>query len=282
MESNELSKLSALSHEHRLALFRLLVRRFPDDVRAGDLAEALGYKPNTTSAYLSILRDAGLITLRRAGTSLFYRANLDGARDLVQYLFSECCRDRLTLTLPGDPCHLLNSKCPAQQKQHVLFLCTGNSARSVIAEALLRDTAGEIFHAFSAGTTPARAPHPMALEVLTAKGHDVSGLTSKDLSLFRRPDAPHMQMVITLCDRAAHEECPAWAGHPLNTHWGLPDPARIEGSLETRRRGFERVYDLLERKIDALAGINLQIGSRSELQKALDDIGGRVTKESFQ
>jgi protein-tyrosine-phosphatase len=200
----------------------------------------------------------------------------------VQYLFSDCCRDRLALTVPGDPCDLLKTPRPALQKQNVLFLCTGNSARSIFAEALLRDKPGETFNAFSAGTSPAGAPHPMALEVLSARGHDVRGLTSKDLSLFRRPDAPDMQIVVTLCDRAAHEECPAWSGHPLNTHWSLPDPAQIEGPLEIRRRGFEQVYDLLERKIDALSTINLQSGSRRELQKALDDIGGRALEGIVQ
>lgn len=265
MEIDSLSCLTALSHPHRLAVFRLLMRRFPDEVAAGDLSGALGVKPSTMSVYLSALSDAHLISQKRVGTSLRYRANTVAAGDLVDFLFNECCRGRPELcppqgTAPGTMCN-------------VLFVCTGNSARSQFCEAILRDVAGARFNAFSAGTKPGAAPNPLAMEMLALKGHDISLLRSKHISDFLAEDAPKMDFVFTVCDHAANEDCPAWKGQPISGHWGLPDPARAQGSAAERRLAFQQSYGAISNRIRAFAALPLDALTRISLQTAVDRIG---------
>lgn len=267
MELLSLSKLSALSHPQRLALFRLMIRRYPDEIPAGEIAKALGYKPNTTSVYLSALLDAGLLSKRRTGTSLRYRADLSGAQDLVSYLLSECCRDRLDPSLMG------HQNGGPRQPASVLFLCSGNSARSILAEALLRDRLPTRSIACSAGTSPAPAPNPLALEVLRQQGHETATLRSKGISEFSGIDAPKTDIVITLCDRAANEDCPAWLCHPVCAHWGLPNPSHGATSHQAAYRAMEQTYARLAYKIDRLSELDIAHLPRSDLQSALDQIG---------
>ena len=272
MEINDVDKLSALSHPHRLAVFRLLVRRYPDDVRAGEISDALRFKPNTTSVYLGALRAAKLLTCRREGTSLFYKAHMDSARDLVQFLFSDCCRERISLDLPSLAIGAL-SEPMRDTRTNVLFLCSGNSARSICAEALLRDMAGDRFNAFSAGTRPAACPKERALSVLEMNGHDTNPLYTKEMCDFQAQDAMSLDVVITLCDRAANEECPSWRGHPINSHWSIADPSRVSGSTVEQKAAFEQMYDQLREKISRFSDLNLQRTLRSDLQTAIDAIG---------
>ncbi|WP_227268579.1 arsenate reductase/protein-tyrosine-phosphatase family protein [Roseobacter weihaiensis] len=267
MESDALLKLSALSHPQRLALFRLLVRRFPDEVPAGEIAAALGYKTNTTSVYLGTLLNASLIRKRRKATSLLYQADLESTGDLLHYLFSDCCRDRIDLP------HMRVGYEQCNRPASVLFACTGNSARSICAEVLAREILPPAMAVHSAGTDPAEAPNPLMLEVLREKGHEINGVTCKDITLYQQDEAPGMMAVITLCDRAANEDCPAWSGRPLNTHWGLEDPAEVQGSRAHRRAAFEHTYQTLQDKISRFAKLDLQSLPRPALQAALDQIG---------
>ena len=134
-----------------------------------------------------------------------------------------------------------------EHPRNVLFLCTGNSARSILAEALLNREGGGRFRAFSAGSRPKGEVHPMALELLRDRGFPVAGLRSKSWDEFARPDAPPLDLIVTVCDNAAGEVCPAWPGHPARAHWGLADPAAVAG--DGQRAAFEEAYRLLEARI---------------------------------
>ncbi len=269
MEATIPDQLAALSHPKRLDLFRLLMRRYPDSVAAGQIAQALGIKANTASAYLATLRQAGLIRQMRFATSLHYSADLGNIRSLFGGLMSDCCQNRPDLCLPGFDPRLDEAFTPANPGVvNVLFLCTGNSARSIIAEAVLRDEGAGRFAAFSAGTRPTVVPNAAVLEVLKEKAHDVSALASKSLDLFDAPDAPEMDLVITVCDNAANEECPIWPGHPMSAHWGLTDPV---GEGRTKQ-DIEAAYDLIARRIRALINLNLSQMTATDLQHAIDDI----------
>jgi arsenate reductase len=134
---------------------------------------------------------------------------------------------------------------------NVLFLCTGNSARSIIAEALISDPAigGGKFKGYSAGSQPKGTVHPVALATLTENGLPTQGLRSKSWQEFAAPDAPTMDFIFTVCDNAAAEACPIWPGHPVTDHWGLPDPAAVEGTDEDKRRAFRETFEELRRRL---------------------------------
>ncbi|MEO0485547.1 MAG: helix-turn-helix domain-containing protein [Pseudomonadota bacterium] len=266
MESLTVQRLSTLGHPQRLALFRLLMRRYPDRVPATELAQALGLKPNTLSSYINALMAAGLATQTRAGTSRLYSIEIDAVRDTLGYLTQDCCRGR------PDICAPLTA--PPQQKprQSVLFLCNANSARSIFAEAILRDIAPERFTAHSAGVRPGRGPHPLALDVLAHHGHDTLTLRSKHLSELQAQGTTSFDFVFTVCDRAANEDCPAWPGHPISAHWGLPDPVAATGTPAERSLAFHETYTSLRQRLTAFAALPFDTLDRLALQHAVDDI----------
>ncbi|WP_281823586.1 arsenate reductase ArsC [Jannaschia rubra] len=161
---------------------------------------------------------------------------------------------------------------------NVLFLCTGNSARSIIAEAILNREGMGRFKAFSAGSKPGTAPHPYTLDLLGGLNHDTGFARSKSWDEFAGPDAPQMDFVFTVCDKAAAEDCPFWPGQPMTAHWGVPDPARAEGPEAARRFAFSDIYRMLRSRISIF--VSLPIGSldRMALQRNLDDIGKTPAK----
>jgi len=134
---------------------------------------------------------------------------------------------------------------------NVLFLCTGNSARSILAEALANHPAvgGGRLRGHSAGSHPRGQVHPLAIDTLRERGHPTDGLRSKSWDEFAAPAAPQMDVIVTVCDHAAAEPCPLWPGRPATEHWGMPDPAAVEGSDDDRRRAFRETYDALRRRI---------------------------------
>lgn len=277
MEKESLTQLATLSHPQRMGVYRLLMRRYPDEVPAGEISQALGLKPSTASVYLSALLDSGLAEQRREGTSLRYRADLDGVRGMIGFLVNDCCRGR------ADLCPDLGGPEPVPaRKYNVLFICTGNSARSIFAEALLRRTAGDRFEVYSAGTRPYSELNPVVIEMLTAKGYDVAPLRSKHMSEFQGPEAPVMDFVFTVCDQAANEECPAWAGQPISAHWGLPDPVKAIGSEAERRLAFQETYGAMKRRIEAFAALPVERLDRISLQNAADEIGRTVSGSDSQ
>jgi protein-tyrosine-phosphatase/DNA-binding transcriptional ArsR family regulator len=267
------NRLSTLGHPQRLALFRLLMRRYPDRVPATELARALGFKPNTLSSYVNALLQAGLITQERSGTSLRYAIDLDATRETIGYLLNDCCRGRPDICAPNAYPAPDGDSQMTDRKFNVLFICTGNSARSIFAESILRDIAGDRFVAYSAGTKPSSDLNPFALEVLKRNGHDVSVLRSKNVSEFQGADAPRFDFVFTVCDQAANEDCPSWQGQPISAHWGLPDPVKAEGSHSEKSLAFHQTYGALRNRMTAFAALPLGSLDRMSLQKAVDDIG---------
>ena len=156
---------------------------------------------------------------------------------------------------------------------NVLFLCTGNSARSIMAEAIMGRWGRDRFRAFSAGSHPRGAVHPMTLELLTRMHHSIADVRSKSWDEFARPGSPPLDFVITVCDQAAGEMCPAWPGQPMTAHWGVEDPAAFEGPEDKQRTLFKQVYFVLDNRIKIFTSLPLDKLDRLSLQKQLDQIG---------
>lgn len=156
---------------------------------------------------------------------------------------------------------------------NVLFLCTGNSARSIMAEVLLNHLGRGRFRAFSAGSHPKGEVHPMALRLIAKNRLPTEGLRSKPWDAFVRPDAPPLDFVFTVCDAAAGEVCPVWPGQPLTAHWGIPDPAAVTGADAEVERAFARAFEQLQRRISLFTALRLEALDRLALRRELNDIG---------
>jgi len=160
-----------------------------------------------------------------------------------------------------------------EKQFNVLFLCTGNSARSILAEAILNRAGAGRFTGYSAGSYPKGEVHPYAIEILKNQNYATGDLRSKDWSEFSEPNAPQMDFVFTVCDNAANEVCPVWPGQPMTAHWGLPDPAAVEGPEAARRAAFADCMRMLNNRIGVLVNLPLQSLDRLNLQKRLHEIG---------
>jgi len=156
---------------------------------------------------------------------------------------------------------------------NVLFLCTGNSARSIMSEALLNGMGAGRFRAFSAGSHPTGVVNRFAIELLQANRMPTDGLRSKSWEEFARPGAPELDFVFTVCDKTAAETCPAWPGRPMAARWGVKDPVHIEGDIEARRRAFFHTYSELQNRLRILVNLPLDRLDRPSLQRELEDIG---------
>jgi len=159
---------------------------------------------------------------------------------------------------------------------NVLFLCTGNSARSILAESLLNGIGKGRFQAFSAGSHPAGQVNPFAIEFLAMAGFPTDGFRSKSWDEFAAPDAPVMDYVLTVCDQAAGEQCPFWPGQPVSAHWGVPDPAAAKGSDDEKRRAFKDAATTLRKRIELFTSLPTATLDRMGLKAKLDDIGKTV------
>lgn len=157
--------------------------------------------------------------------------------------------------------------------RNVLFVCTHNSARSILAEGLLNGLAGGRFRGYSAGSQPKAAPNPLALETLSRLQMPADGYRSKDWDEFARPGAPRLDFIFTVCDSAAGEACPIWPGHPATAHWGVADPSAVQGSREEQLKAFFDTAMILKRRIELLLALPLAALDRSATQAALRDIG---------
>ena len=158
---------------------------------------------------------------------------------------------------------------------NVLFLCTGNSARSILAESIVNAVDPARFRGHSAGSHPAGRVNPFALELLARNRLPVAGLRSKNWEEFAAPGAPRIDFVFTGCDSAAGEACPIWPGRPVTAHWGIADPAAVEGTDDEKRRAFVEAFEVLKRRIDLFASLPFATLDRLALQSRLRDIGGR-------
>lgn len=162
---------------------------------------------------------------------------------------------------------------PAESTYNVLFLCTGNSARSILGEALLNELGKGRFRGYSAGSHPKGEVHPLAIEVLKANEIPTDGLRSKSWDEFAGPDAPTMNFVFTVCDNAAGETCPIWPGRPMTAHWGIEDPAAVDGPEFRRRAAFEDAFRFMRNRIEAFVSLPLQSIDNMALAARLKGIG---------
>lgn len=284
MESNHaVHAFATLGHPGRLAVFRLLMRFAPQGARPTEIAGALGLKQNTLSHHLADLTACGLVSVSRQGRSLFYAVDLAVTEDLIGYLALDVGRGRPDLLAPLLLAHKDADPMTTPDRDtdfDVLFICSGNSARSIFAEALLRDLGRGKFQAFSAGTRPGTELNPFALEVLRRNGHDITGLRSKHVSEFQKPDSIGMDFVFTVCDTAAAEECPPWPGQPITGHWGLPDPVKATGTEAERALVFAQTYAALRRRIMTFVELPFDSLGRLSLQASVDAIGADDTAKA--
>jgi len=158
-------------------------------------------------------------------------------------------------------------------KRSVLFLCTGNSARSIMAEAYLNQAARGRYRGYSAGSRPTGQVNPFAIELLQKSRLPTAGVRSKSWQEFAAAQAPQMDFIFTVCDSAAAEACPVWPGHPFTAHWGVPDPAAVQGSDAEKRRAFKEAFTALARRIDLFLALPVEKLERMALKKKLDEIG---------
>lgn len=268
---------ATLGHPGRLAVYRLLMRFAPQGVRPTEIAEALAMKQNTLSHHLSDLTSSGLVQVERDGRSLFYSVDMVQAEGLVAYLALDVGRGRPELLSPFTAAFQEDDMQDAGF--NVLFICSGNSARSIFAEAILRDLGKGRFSAFSAGTRPNTTLNPFALEVLERNGHPTGDMRSKHISEFQRADSPTMDFVFTVCDAAAAEECPPWPGQPITGHWGLPDPVKAEGTDAEKALVFAQTYGALRRRIAAFVELPFAELNRISLQSRVDAIGTHAAEQ---
>ncbi|MFN7223043.1 MAG: metalloregulator ArsR/SmtB family transcription factor [Paracoccaceae bacterium] len=266
---------AVLGHPGRLAIFRLLMRFAPQGVRPTEIVQALGLKPNTLSHHLADLTSSGLVQVARQGRSLHYSVDLHMTERLIGYLALDVGRARPDLLTPV----LFTQKDTVNMQGKtfaVLFICSGNSARSIFAEALLRDLGDGRFRAFSAGTTPNTQLNPFAIDVLKRNGHDVTALRAKHISEFQQSGSDVMDFVFTVCDTAAAEDCPPWPGQPITGHWGLPDPVKATGTDAEKALIFAQTYASLRRRIAAFVELPFDSLSRMSLQARVDAIGANA------
>jgi arsenate reductase len=198
---------------------------------------------------------------------------MEATQATVGFLLHDWCRGRPEICLPFDHDTKDGNPEMADRKFNVLFICTGNSARSIFAEAILRDLSPDRFNVYSAGTKPKSDLNPFALEVLEHNGHDVSELRAKNIGEFQTEDAPVLDFVFTVCDQAANEECPAWQGQTISAHWGLPDPVKVDGTDAEKSLAFRQTYGALRNRMTGFTALPIASLDRISLQKAVDDIG---------
>jgi arsenate reductase len=273
--SDAAAAFMALGQGTRLELMRALLAAGPSGLPAGEIASRLGVPSSTLSFHLRALEQAGLVAATRHGRSLIYAAQIARLRALLAFLVETCCG--------GDPdrCGDLNrlfhapggTAFMAQPVFNVLFLCTRNSARSIMAEAILNRIGEGRFRAFSAGSDPApEGPLPEVLQQLKALGHDVSAMRSKSWDRFVRPDAPRIDFVIALCDTLAGQVCLDFGETTVSAAWPLPDPAKFTGSGPERATLLNELYAALHRRLGIFVSLPLGTLDRMALKARLDEL----------
>jgi protein-tyrosine-phosphatase len=265
------TRLGALGQTTRFAVVRSLAKAYPQGMNAGDIARLCDVAHNTLSAHLNVLTNAGLLTVERRGREMYYRADLKKFRSLVKFLAKDCG--------DIDQEHPENANSASAMEQfmtpafNVLFLCTQNSARSIMAEALLEKIGRRGFRAYSAGAEPAERPLPEVIERLKALGHDTTELRCKSWNEFKGPDAPRMDFIIALCDVPHGQFCPDLAGQYVTAAWPLPDPAQFKGSATERTTLLNELYAMIRRRIEIFTSLPFPSLDRMALKARLDEIG---------
>ncbi|WP_439596510.1 metalloregulator ArsR/SmtB family transcription factor [Falsiroseomonas sp.] len=261
----------ALGQDTRLELMRALLAAGPSGLPAGALAEHLAVPGSTLSHHLRALEQAGLVAATRQGRSLIYAAQIGRLRSLIGFLTEACC-DGVPARC-GDLQSLLPETHAMPPVFNVLFLCTRNSARSIMAEAILHRIGQGRFRAFSAGSEPAaEGPLPEVIQQLKALGHETSALHSKSWDDFTGPQAPRMDFVIALCDTLAGQACPEFGGTALTAAWPLPDPAKFSGSTAERATLLNELYAALQRRLGIFTALPFATLDRMALKARLDEL----------
>jgi arsenate reductase len=275
IETKRLSAmLTVAAQESRLRLLELIAAQKRDGMTAGSAATALGVPPSTLSFHFAALEQAGLLASTREGRHVRYHVDEVGIRVLVEGLAATCYAGQ------SDVVRAVQKVLPVIRERsrqmepsfNVLFLCTRNSARSIMAEAILEKVGGDKFRAYSAGSDPARAPMAEVLDRLQQLGHDVSELRSKSWEEFTGSSAPRMDFVLTLCDPGDGEACPDLGSRPITAVWPFPDPAKFKGSAVERTALLNELYGMIRRRLEAF--INLPFGTldRMAIKKRLDEL----------
>jgi arsenate reductase len=283
METREAAAgFAALSQETRVELLGLLARAGESGIAAGDIGEALRVAPSTLSFHLAALEHAGLVRAVRQGRRVIYSARLAGLRALFEFLTETCCAGRPELCaelgrlLPESA----NQEASMEAAYNILFVCTRNSARSIMAEAILATVGRGKFNAYSAGSAPAAAPMPEVIDRLQAMGHDVARLRSKSWREFTGSNAPRMDFVITLCDPGEGEACPDLGARPITALWPFPDPAKFSGSDVERTALLNGLYGMIRRRLEAFVHLPFASLDRMALKARLDQLADNITSAS--
>ncbi|WP_137125934.1 metalloregulator ArsR/SmtB family transcription factor [Roseomonas sp. HF4] len=267
---------AALGQATRLELMRALLSAGPNGLPAGSIASQLGVPSSTLSFHLRALEQAGLVQATRQGRLLLYAPRIAALRALFAILAEACCAGDPGRC--GDLARLLPPTTPEDTAMvppafNVLFLCTRNSARSIMAEAILAGLQGGRFRAFSAGSAPApEGPLPEVLAQLRSLGHDVAALRSKSWDEFTAPDAPRMDFVIALCDTLNLQACPDFEGTHVSAAWPLPDPAKFTGSATERATLLNELYAALHRRLSIFASLPFESLDRMALKARIDEL----------
>ncbi len=269
--------LAALAQETRLDLLRLLFAQGASGLPAGEIGTALGVPPSTLSFHLAALEREGLLRATRQGRKIIYAVRIATMRSLLGFLTETCCAGQPSQC--GDIARLL----PESEEEpgmsaafNVLFLCTANSARSIMAESILNSIGGGRFRAYSAGSDPADAPRGEVIEKLAAVGHATATLRSKSWDEFTGPDAPQMDFVIALCDTLDGQACPDFGDKAITGAWPLPDPAKFTGSPAERATLMNELYASLHRRLSIFVNLPFASLDRLAARQRLDEISGQV------
>ena len=256
---------------------RLLAAAGATGMPAGRLAAKLRVPPPTLSYHLAALENAGLVQSTRQGRQMIYAVRMFGLRGLLTFLTETCCAGHPELC--GDLARLLpdDEEDPVMTAAfNVLFLCTQNSARSIMAEAILEKVGKGRFNAYSAGSDPAPAPLPEVLEKLRTLGHDVTNLRSKSWAEFMRADAPRIDFVIALCDTPLGQQCPEFGEKAVTGAWPMPDPAKFSGSAVERSVLLNELYRGIRRRLEIFISLPFATLDRLAVKARLDEIGDNM------
>lgn len=279
--STAIAILGALAQETRLHIFRHLAQTGPRP--AGQVGEHFGLPLATLSFHLKTLQQAGLLDCRREGRQLIYQARCDVIVELMAYLTEHCCNLPAFNSLTAMSLQTVTREPAAMNQEkvyNVLFLCTGNSARSILAEATMNHLGKGRFRAFSAGSFPTGKVNPFTLKLLHLQGIPTEGLRSKSWDEFATPDSPPLDFVFTVCDRAAGETCPMWPGQPMSAHWGVDDPAAAEGDDAQKMLAFRKALRELENRIKIFMNLPIRSLDKIKLKSRLDEIGQTTLENS--
>ena len=267
----------SLAQATRLQALRLLLSAHPGSLAAGEIARLCDVPHNTMSNHLSILTRAGMISPEKDGRTINYRASTAGVRELIDFLVRDCCGGNPALCDVLPEGSAVTSREPMADALtpsfNVLFVCTQNSARSIMAEALLEKIGQGRFRAYSAGSNPANAPMRQVLDRLIHLGHDVAHLRSKSLDEFSGPDAPRMDFVIALCDAPQGQFCPDLGIKFVTGAWPVPDPAQFTGSDTERTTLLNELYAMIRRRLEIFVSLPFASLDRMALKVRLDEIG---------